>query len=86
MSDLDRLVDVAQDLGPAGLAEVIDLAERLRRREAEEGEAHVRALLADPLKREKLYASLREADDSIDRGEGVDGESFFKDLLNGLPE
>lgn len=85
MSELDRLVDVAQDLGPAELAEVIDLATRLRRHEAESSEADLRARLADPSWRVALHASLQEADASLDRGEGVDGEAFFRDLLDEHP-
>jgi len=85
MSELERLVDVAQDLGPAGLAEVIDLAQRIREREAIEGEAGLRAALADPAKRAELVASLVEADASIDRGEGVDGEEFFRELMGEAP-
>ena len=54
MGEMERLVDVAQDLGPAGLAVVIDLAERLRQREGDDGVAGVRELLADPVQREAL--------------------------------
>lgn len=73
MSLEDLFADL-RELPPSDLAEVIDLVERLRDRQAEasgEATAMLDAIARDPERRERFQASLDRAFDQMQRGEGT---------------
>jgi predicted transcriptional regulator len=95
MMGLSEHLDMS-DLSEADRSQVIDLVERLRAKQvAQEDDAEsfdadgedVRAeIIADPVKAEAFKASIRDGIERANRGEYIELDEVFEELLAGLPE
>lgn len=81
---LEELIDQLRGLPPEDLDEVVDFVAYLRRRGAMagqgpdvEGEGLLDRVAGDPALKARFDAMLDDVTASLDRGEGIDGATFF---------
>jgi predicted transcriptional regulator len=89
---IEDLFDDIRALPPGELAEVIDIVKYLRTRTDDYsrfdglGASLIDEIMADPARRAALLESVQTGLEEHARGETLDMEEVFEELLSGLPE